>query len=381
MDFDLPPEHKLLRDTVRAFAEAEIAPAAEELDAREEFSVELTGKMGELGLFGMVVSPEYGGQGLDYLAYVVACEELARVDGSQAATVTAANSLGIGPIYYFGSEAQKQKYLPALCSGEGLWAFGLTEPSAGSDSRASQTRATETGSGWVISGSKLFITNASSPISRGVTVQSVTGGRDGRPELTCFLLEQETPGFSATTMHGKLMWRASDTAELSFAECHVSEDAMLGTRGGGSNLMLETLDSGRLGIAAMALGAAQGAFEASVAYAKEREQFGQKIGKFQGVSFQLADMAVEIDHARTYLYRAAWLRDQERPFRTEAAIAKLFCTEMASRVTDAAVQVHGGYGLMKDSAVERFYRDQRILRIGEGTSEIQRVVIGRSLGL
>ena len=381
MDFDLPQEHKLLRDTVRAFAEAEIAPVAAELDAREEFSVELTKKMGQLGLFGMVVSPEYGGQGLDYLAYVVACEELARVDGSQAATVTAGNSLGIGPIYYFGTEAQKQQYLPALCAGEGLWAFGLTEPGAGSDSRASQTKAIEADRGWVINGSKVFITNASSPISLGTTVQSVTGGQDGRPELTCFLVERGASGFDATTMHGKLMWRASDTAELSFADCRVSEDAMLGTRGGGSSLMLETLDSGRLGIAAMALGAAQGAFEAAVAYAKDREQFGQKIGTFQGVSFQLADMAMQIEHARTFLYRAAWLRDQERPFRTEASMAKLYCTEMASMVTDAAVQIHGGYGLMKDFAVERFYRDQRILRIGEGTSEIQRVVIGRSLGL
>jgi len=381
MDFDLPQEHQLLRDTVRSFAEAEIAPVAGDLDSREEFSVELTKKMGELGLFGMVVSPEYGGQGLDYLAYVVACEELARVDGSQAATVTAGNSLGIGPIYYFGTESQKQKYLPALCTGESLWAFGLTEPGAGSDSRASQTKAAETDAGWVINGSKIFITNASSPISMGVTVQSVTGGQDGKPELTCFLLEQETPGLSATTMHGKLMWRASNTAELSFADCQVADDAMLGARGGGSSLMLETLDSGRLGIAAMALGAAQGAFEAAVSYAKEREQFGRKIGEFQGVSFQLADMAVEIDHGRTYLYRAAWLRDQGRPFRTEAAMAKLFCTELASRVTDAAVQIHGGYGLMKDSPVERFYRDERILRIGEGTSEIQRIVISRSLGL
>ena len=381
MDFDLPQEHQLLRDTVRSFAEAEIAPVAGDLDSREEFSVKLTKKMGELGLFGMVVSPEYGGQGLDYLAYVVACEELARVDGSQAATVTAGNSLGIGPIYYYGTESQKQKYLPALCTGESLWAFGLTEPGAGSDSRASQTKAVETDGGWVISGSKIFITNASTPISAGVTVQSVTGGQDRKPELTCFLLEQGTKGLSATTMHGKLMWRASDTAELSFADCAVSDDAILGTRGGGSSLMLETLDSGRLGIAAMALGAAQGAFEAAVSYAKQREQFGRKIGEFQGVSFQLSDMAMQIDHARTYLYRTAWLRDQERPFRAESAMAKLFCTEMASMVTDAAIQILGGYGLMKEFPVERFYRDQRILRIGEGTSEIQRIVISRSLGL
>ncbi len=381
MDFDLDAPHRLLRDTVRSFAEAEIAPVAADLDEREEFSVELTRKMGELGMFGIVVPEEYGGQGMGYLAYVVATEELARVDGSQAATVTAGNSLGIGPIYYYGTEDQRHRYLPTLCSGEGLWAFGLTEPGAGSDSRASSTRAEETADGWRLNGSKIFITNASSAIAKGVTVQAVTGGEDGRPELTCFLVDRETPGFTATTMHGKLMWRASDTAELAFADCEVATDAVLGERGGGSRQMLETLDTGRLGIAAMGLGAAQGAFEAALAYAKERKQFGRPIGSFQGISFQLADMAVKIDHARTYLYRAAWLKDSGREFRTEAAMAKLYCTEVAGEVTDAAVQVFGGYGLMKDSPVERFYRDHRILRIGEGTSEIQRVVIGRALGL
>ena len=381
MDFELDADHRLLRDTVRSFAEAEIAPVAAELDEREEFSVDLTTKMGGLGLFGIVVPEEYGGQGMDYLAYVIATEELARVDGSPAATVTAGNSLGIGPIYYYGTEAQKQRYLPELCAGAGLWAFGLTEPGAGSDSRGSSTRAQATGDGWRLNGTKIFITNASSPLSRGVTVQAVTGGEEGRPELTCFLVETGTEGFTATTMHGKLMWRASDTAELAFADCLLPTDAVLGERGTGSRQMLETLDLGRLGIAAMGLGAAQGAFELAMRYAKERTQFGRPIGSFQGISFQLADMAVKIDHARTYLYRAAWLKDTGRPFRTEAAIAKLYCTEIAGEVTDAAVQIHGGYGLMKDSPVERFYRDHRILRIGEGTSEIQRVVIGRALGL
>lgn len=381
MDFDLGPDHRLLRDTVRSFAEAEIAPVAAALDEHEQFSVDLTRKMGSIGMFGIVVPAEYGGQGMDYLAYVIATEELARVDGSQAATVTAANSLGIGPIYYYGSEAQKQRYLPELCTGDALWAFGLTEPGAGSDSRGSSTRAEETGDGWSINGSKIFITNGSSPVSRGVTVQAVTGGTEGRPELTCFLVESETPGFTATTMHGKLMWRASDTAELAFVDTRVPAESLLGERGSGSRQMLETLDAGRLGIAAMGLGAAQGAYELALAYAKERKQFGRPIGSFQGVSFQLADMAVKIEHARTYLYRAAWLKDQGREFRTEAAMAKLYCTEIAGEVTDAAVQIHGGYGLMKDSPVERFYRDHRILRIGEGTSEIQRVVIGRALGL
>lgn len=381
MDFDLSAEHRLLRDTVRSFAEAEIAPLAAALDEAEQFSVDLTRKMGGIGLFGIMIPEEYGGQGMDYLAYVIATEELARVDGSQAATVTAANSLGIAPIYSFGSEAQRQRHLPELCSGNGLWAFGLTEPGAGSDARASSTRAERTESGWRINGSKIFITNGSSPLTRGVTVQAVTGGEEGRPELTCFLVESGTPGFTARTMHGKLMWRGSDTAELAFSDCDVAADAMLGERGAGDRQMLETLDAGRLGIAAMGLGAAQGAYELALAHAKERKQFGRPIGSFQGVSFQLADMAVKIDHARTYLYRAAWLKDAGRDFRTEAAMAKLYCTEMAGEVTDAAVQIYGGYGLMKDSPVERFYRDHRILRIGEGTSEIQRVVIGRAIGL
>ncbi|MBT8203408.1 MAG: acyl-CoA dehydrogenase family protein [Acidimicrobiia bacterium] len=381
MNHELDPEHTLLRDTVRSFAEAEIAPVAAKLDEQEEFSVDLTRRMGELGLFGIAVPEEYGGQGMDYLAYVIATEELARVDGSQAATVTAGNSLGIAPIYYFGTEAQRQRYLPGLCSGERLWAFGLTEPGAGSDSRASATRAEPIDGGWRLNGSKIFITNASSPISEGVTVQAVTGGVEGRPELSCFLVEHGTAGFTATTMHGKLMWRGSDTAELSFADCDVPANALLGEQGAGSRQMLETLDTGRLGIAAMGLGAAQGAFELALDYAKHRTQFGHPIGSFQGISFQIADMAMEIDHARTYLYRAARLKDAGREFRTEAAMAKLYCTEVAGRVTDAAVQIHGGYGLMKDSPVERFYRDHRILRIGEGTSEIQRLVIARALGL
>ena len=283
MDFDLDDQHRLLRDTVRSFAETEIAPVAADLDEREEFSVELTRKMGELGMFGIVVPEEYGGQGLGYLAYVVATEELARVDGSQAATVTAGNSLGIGPIYYYGTEEQRHRYLPALCSGDALWAFGLTEPGAGSDSRASSTKAVETADGWRLNGSKIFITNASSPIAKGVTVQAVTGGEDGRPQLTCFLVDRDTTGFTTTPMHGKLMWRASDTAELSFVDCDVPANAILGERGSGSRQMLETLDTGRLGIAAMGLGAAQGAFEAALAYAKERKQFGRPIGSFQGI--------------------------------------------------------------------------------------------------
>lgn len=380
MDLELPQTHTLLRDTVRSFAEGEIAPVAGDLDEKERFSEELTRKMGRLGLFGITVPPEYGGQGLDYLAYAIACEELARVDGSQAATVAAGNSLGIGPIYYYGTESQKQTYLPALCRGEALWGFGLTEPGAGSDSRATQTKAVRDGEQYVLDGTKIFITNASTPITAGVTVQAITSTGE-RPQLSCFLVEQGTQGFTATTMHGKLMWRASDTAEIDLANCRIPQEALLGDEGRGDRITLETLDSGRIGIAAMGLGAAQGAFEAALAYAKERKQFGKRIGKFQGVAFPLADMATRIEAARSFLYRVAWLRDTGKPFRKEAAMAKLLCTELASEVTDAAIQIHGGYGLMTETGVERFWRDQRILRIGEGTSEIQRVVISRELGL
>ena len=381
MDLDLSPEHDLLRRTVREFAEAEIAPVAARLDAAEEFSVELTRRMGDLGLFGIVVDEAYGGQGMDYLAYVIAVEEVARIDGSQAATVAAHNSLGIGPLYYYGSEEQKRRYLPAQCRGEALWAFGLTEPDAGSDSRGTRTTATPGGDDWVINGSKIFITNGSTPITAGATVQTVTGWGMKQPQFTCFIVEAGTPGFTAQTMHDKLMWRGSDTAQLFFDDVRIPKENILGEPGAGSHQMLETLDSGRLGIAAMGLGAAQGAFELALAYAQEREQFGRPIGKFQAIAFKLADMATKIEHARAFLYRAAWLRDEGRPITKEAAMAKLHCSEVAKEVADEAVQIHGGYGLMKDSPVERFYRDQRLLQIGEGTSEIQRLVISRQLGL
>ena len=375
-------QHKLIRSTVREFAEAEIKPVAKELDEKAEFSVELTRKMGELGLFGIYISPEYGGQGMDYLSYIIAVEELARVDSSQAATLAAHNSLGCGPIYYFGSEAQKKKYLPQLCTGEALWAFGLTEPSAGSDSRNSKTRAELEKRQWVINGSKIFITNGSSSISMGVTVQAITGKIDEEnKEYSTIIVEKGTEGFTTQKMHGKMVWRASDTAEMFFDNCRVPEENLLGKRGEGSKIMLSTLDKGRLSIAAVGLGLAQGAFEMALQYSKEREQFGQPISKFQVIAFKLADMALKIELARNLLYKACWLVDNDHPFRTEAAMAKLYCSEIAREVADEAVQIHGGYGLMKDYDIERFYRDQRILQIGEGTSEIQRLVISRSLGL
>jgi len=381
LNFDLTTEQKMIRREVRKFAESEIVPVAQELDENEEFSAELTRKMGEIGLFGMFVSEEYEGQALDYISYIIAVEEISRVDGSQGATIAAANSLGIGPINYFGTEAQKKKYLPKLCSGEGLWGFGLTEPTAGSDAGGSKTNAVKDGNEWVINGSKIFITNAACELTMGVTVQAITGRKEnGKPEYTCFLVESGTPGFKAVAMHKKMMWRASNTAELYFDDVRVSEENILGNVGDGFHQMLQTLDGGRLSIGAMGLGGAQGAYELALKYAKKREQFGQPISKFQAVGFKLADSAVEIECARNLLYKACWLRNEKRSFEKEAAMAKLYCSELMGRVANHAVQIHGGYGLMKEYNVERFYRDQKLLDIGEGTSEVQRIVISRYIG-
>ncbi len=381
MNFDLSDEQKLIRQTVRDFAESEIKPIAQELDEKAQFSYEITRKMGQLGLFGMYLPEAYGGQGMDTLSYIIAVEELARVDGSQAATLAAHNSLGIGPLYYYGTEEQKHHYLPKLCTGEGLWGFGLTEPGAGSDSRGTKTVAKLKENQWIINGSKIFITNGSNDFNIGTTVQAVTKvHEDGKKEYTCIIVDKDTPGFTQKTMHNKMMWRASDTAELYFDECKVPASNLLGEMGQGSKIMLSTLDNGRLSIAAMGLGAAQGAFEAALSYAQERKQFGKAIAKFQINAFKLADMALKIELARNLLYKACWLKDHHKPFAMEAAMSKLYCSEVAKEVADEAVQIHGGYGLMKDYAVERFYRDQRLLQIGEGTSEIQRLVISRYLG-
>ncbi len=380
LSFDLSAEQNILRQSVREFAEKEIRPVARELDAKEEFSYELTRKMGEMGLFGIFVSPEYGGSGLDYVSYIIAVEEIARVDGSQAATVAAGNSLGIGPIYYFGSEEQKKRWLPKLCTGEMLAGFGLTEPLAGSDAGSSRTKAVLDGNEWVINGSKIFITNAATDITGVIVVQAVTGKKsDGRNELSCFLVPADAPGLTRKAMHGKMMWRSSNTAELYFDDVRLPKDAILGKKGDGFRQMLSTLDGGRLSIGAMGLGGAQGAFELALRYAQERRQFGQPIFDFQAIQFKLADMAMEIEAARNLLYKACWLKDNGRPFGKYAAMAKLYCSEVMGRVVDAAVQIHGGYGLMQDYDVERFYRDQKLLTIGEGTSEIQRLVIARHL--
>ncbi len=381
LNFDLTEEQQILRDSIRNFAENEIRPVAEELDEKEEFSLDLVKKLAELGLFGMFVSEEYGGSGTGYLEYAIAVEEIARIDGSTAATIAAGNSLGIGPIYYYGNDEQKKEWLPRLCGGEILASFGLTEANAGSDAGATQTAAELENGEWIINGSKIFITNAASPISAIIVVQARTGDAGGgKAELSCILVPNETPGVTAKEMHGKLMWRSSNTGELYFEDVRVPEKNLLGLRGEGFKQMLATLDRGRLAIAAMGLGGAQGAFELALNYSKERMQFGKKIASFQVNAFKLADMAMEIETARNLLYKACWLCDQGRPFSMEAAMAKLYCSEVMKRVATEAVQIHGGYGLMKEYQVERFFRDQKLLEIGEGTSEIQRFVIARMLG-
>lgn len=381
-EFEDGSELKLLRSSVREFAEKEIAPRAHELDEKEEFSIELTRKMGELGLFGTIVSPDYNGQGMDYLSYIVAVEELARVDGSQAATIAAHNSLGAGPLYYYGTEEQKKKYLPDLCTGEGLWAFGLTEPGAGSDAQASKTSATFDSSTkeWVINGSKIWITNSACDLTKGITVQAVTGSKGDRKELSCFLVPADAKGLTRKTMHQKMMWRSSNTGELYFDDVRVPEDALLGQKGQGFKIMMETLDNGRLSIGAMGLGLAKGALDLTLRYSKERETFGVPLCKHQAVGFKLAEMATRVEAAESLLYKACWLKQNHKPFGKVAAMAKLYCSEVAEFCAREGQQTFGGYGLMKEYPIERHYRDAALLRIGEGTSEIQRLVISRHLG-
>ena len=382
LDFDLTEEQQMLRKMVRNFAEKEIAPVAQELDDKEEFSYTLTERMGNLGLFGPFVPEAYGGSNVGYVSYIIAVEEIARIDGSQAATLAAGNSLGISPIYYYGNDEQKKTWLPDLCSGRALSSFGLTEPNAGSDAGASKTTALLERDHWVINGSKIFITNSTTDISRVCVVQAATGKlHTGKNELSCILVPNNTPGFGTKTMHGKMVWRSSNTGELFFTDCKVPEKNLLGKRGDGFHQMLVTLDGGRLSIAAMGLGGAQGAFELALKYSTEREQFERLIGTFQVNAFKLADMATEIELARLLLYKACWLCENNRPFSKESAMAKLFCSEMYHRVANQAVQLHGGYGLMKEYPVERHYRNQKLLDIGEGTSEIQRIVIARHIGV
>jgi alkylation response protein AidB-like acyl-CoA dehydrogenase len=378
MDYDLSSEHQLIRDTVREFAEQRVAPLAAELDREHRFPYELVGELAELGLMGVPIPEEWGGAGADTLSYAIAVEELTRVDSSVAITVAAHTSLGTMPILLFGSQEQKERWLPDLASGRKLAAFGLTEPGAGSDAGATRTRAEPSGDGeWIVNGSKIFITNAGTDITALVTITALTG----EGEISNLVVPNGTPGYEISGPMDKLGWRASDTRELSFRDCAVPEDHLLGPRGQGFHQFLKILDGGRISVAAMGLGLAQGAYDLALAYAQEREQFGRPIGKFQAIQFKLADMATEIEAGRNLVYKAAWLKDQGRDFALQAAMAKLYTGELSNRVVNAALQIHGGYGFMEESAIARLYRDQKILEIGEGTNEVQRMVIAKHLGV
>lgn len=377
MDFDLSDEQELIRDTVRTFARERVEPVAAELDLEGRFPYELVAELAELGLMGIPVPEEYGGAGGDTLSYAIAIEELTRVDSSVAITVAAHTSLGIMPILLFGTEEQKQRWLPDLAAGRRLAAFGLTEPDAGSDAGATRTTAELHDGTWIVNGSKLFITNAGTDISWGVTITA----RTAEDEISNIVIENGTPGYVISPAMKKLGWRASDTRELSFEDCAVPEGHLLGERGAGFRQFLQVLDGGRISVAAMGVGLAQGAYDLAYAYAKEREQFGRPIAAFQAIRFKLADMATEIEAGRALVLKAAWLKDQGRPFAREAAMAKLYTGELSHRVASAALQIHGGFGYMEESAISRLYRDQKILEIGEGTNEVQRMVIARLLDL
>jgi len=377
VNFELDQEHELLRDTVRQFALEKVAPVAEELDREKRFPYELVSELAELGLMGMTIPEEYGGAGADTLAYAIAVEELTRIDSSVAITVAAHHSLGTLPIYYFGSDEQKRDWLPELASGRRLAAFGLTEPNAGSDAGATRTTARLENGEWVVDGAKIFITNAGTDISWGVTITAQTG--DG--EISNIVVPNGAPGYVISAPMEKLGWRASDTRELSFQGARVPEGHLLGPRGEGFRQFLQILDGGRISVAAMGVGLAQGCYDLAFAYAQEREQFGKPIAKFQAVQAKLVDMATEIEAARYLVYKAAWEKDRGRAFAKTAAMAKLYSGELSHRAANWALQIHGGYGFMDEYAISRFYRDQKILEIGEGTNEVQRMVIAKHLGL
>ena len=377
MDFALSAQHAEIRRSVRDFAEREIAPVADEMERRGEFPAEIIRKAAGLGLLGVPYPEEVGGTGLDSLAYAITIEELSRVSGSVGIIISAHTSLGCAPIFMAGTAEQKERYLRPLASGAKLGAYGLTEPGAGSDSRGTRTRARRDGDAWVLSGSKRFITNAG--VADTYIITAVTERNADSGKISAFIVEAGTPGFSIGRMEEKMGLHASNTGELIFADCRIPADNLLGEEGEGDRLFLRTLDGGRIGIGAMALGLAQAAYEAAASYATQREQFGRQIASFQGVAFKIADMATQIDAARLMVYRAAWLKDHGEPYTTEAAMAKLFASEMARQVTNDAIQVHGGYGYVAEYRVERYLRDAKLTEIGEGTSQIQRLVIARNL--
>jgi short/branched chain acyl-CoA dehydrogenase len=377
MNYELTEEQELLRRTVRDFSESKVAPVAEELDREERFPYELVQELAELGLMGIPIPEEYGGAGADTVSYAIAIEELTRIDSSVAITVAAHTSLGTMPIYLYGSEEQKQEWVPQLASGAKLAAFGLTEASAGSDAGATRTRAELRDGQWIVNGSKMFITNAGTDITACVTITALTGD----DEISNIIVPNGTPVYDVSAPMKKLGWHASDTRELSFKDCAVPEGNLLGPRGKGFHQFMEILDGGRISVASMGVGLAQGAYDLAFAYAKERQQFGRPIAKFQAVQFALADMATEIEAGRQLVYRAAWLKDEGKEFALAAAQAKLYTGLLSNRAVNAALQIHGGYGFMEEYAISRLYRDQKILEIGEGTNEVQRMVIAKLLGV
>jgi len=381
MDFELSDEQRLLRDTVRDFARQEVAPVAEELDRTKAFPYELVAKMGELGLMGIPFPEDYGGGGADTLAYALAVEELTRIDSSVAITMAAHTSLGTMPIYLWGTDEQKDDWLPQLCSGQRLAAFGLTEPEAGSDAGNVHTRAALEDGQWVVNGAKQFITNSGTDISGCVTITAVTGPESGNKEISNIIVPNGTPGYEAGEPYRKMGWNASDTRPLTFDDCRVPEGSLLGPRGQGFKQFLAILDGGRIGVAAMGVGLAQGALDEAISYAKERQAFGQPIGKFQAIQAKIADLSAQIEAARLLVYRAAILKDRGEAFTLTAAQAKLITGRLAVRATEEAVQIHGGYGYIEEYPVCRFYRDAKILTIGEGTDEVQQMVIARQLGV
>jgi alkylation response protein AidB-like acyl-CoA dehydrogenase len=382
MDFDLTTDQEDFRKVVRQFAEEVIAPRAEEFNRKEEFPTDIVREMGEMGLFGLPFPEEYGGQGSDFLTFCIAVEEVARVDSSMAITLEAGVGLGANPIFAAGTEEQKERWLVPMARGQILGAFGLTEPGGGTDAANLRTTARLEGGEWVIDGSKAFITNAGTQITGCVTIAAVTGTQqDGRKEISAIIVPSGTPGFEVGPPYRKVGWHGSDTRELSFSGCRVPEANLLGERGTGLQNFLRTLDDGRIAVAALATGLAQGCLEESVRYAKDRTAFGRPIGAFQAMQFKMADMKVAAETARLATYRAAWLRDQGRPYKAEAALAKLYASEVAVTCAREAVQVHGAYGYMEEFPVARFYRDSKVLEIGEGTSEVQRILIARDLGL
>jgi butyryl-CoA dehydrogenase len=382
MNFDLTDEQRAIQMLCREFAADEVKPRAEELDAKSEFPYDLVKKMAELGLMGLPFPEKYGGAGADTVSYALAVMEIARADASTAITLAAHVSLGSTPFHLFGTEAQKETYLVPLARGEMLWGFGLTEPQAGSDAGGTRTRAELRDGFWTINGTKAFITNSGTDLTGGTTITAVTGTDErGRPEISNFIVPQDAPGFTRSKKYRKMGWKASDTRELSFADAKIPEENLLGELGRGLKQFLTILDGGRISVAALSVGLALGAYDEALQYAKDRHQFGQSISKFQAIQFKLADMLMEIEHARLMVLKAAWEKDNGRDYVMTASLAKLYSGEVSRRVVNEAVQIHGGYGFMDEYPVSRMYRDQKINEIGEGTNEVQRLVIARLMGL